>query len=141
MVPVDPDAIIARLGLAAHPEGGWYRETFRDAPPDGSRGALTQIYYLLRAGERSRWHRVDAVEVWHFHAGDPLLLRMAEPAQPARSIVLGIDFSQGQQAHAVVPAGAWQAAEPLGQFTLVGCTVAPAFRFEGFELAKEGWQP
>ncbi|QLH37908.1 MAG: cupin domain-containing protein [Defluviicoccus sp.] len=146
MERLEPDAIIAELGLAAHPEGGWYRETFRDAPPDGSRGALTQIYYLLRAGERSRWHRVDAAEVWHFYAGDPLCLQVAEPSEPGRStgvrsFILGLDFARGQQAHAVVPVGVWQAAEPLGRFTLIGCTVAPAFRFEGFELAPDGWQP
>ena len=138
---MDADAIIADLRLSPHPEGGWYRETFRDAPADGSRGALTQIYYLLRRGERSRWHRVDAVEVWHFYAGDPLRLHLAQPPAPALSLVLGTGFALGQQAHAVVPAGAWQAAEPLGHFTLAGCTVAPAFRFDGFDLAPEGWQP
>lgn len=142
---MDADAIIARLALQPHPEGGWFRETFRDAPPAGSesraRGALTQIYYLLRRGERSRWHRVDAIEVWHFYAGDPLLLRIAAEGGSVRSQTLGTDFAAGQVAHAVVPAHAWQAAEPLGAFALVGCTVAPAFQFEGFTLAPEGWEP
>jgi uncharacterized protein len=138
---LDAQGIIVQLRLSPHPEGGWYRETFRDAPTDGSRGALTQIYYLLQAGERSRWHRVDATEVWHFYAGDPLRLHVAEPVAPVKSLVLGTLFAEGQQAHAVVPTGAWQAAEPLGRFALVGCTVAPAFRFQGFELAPDGWDP
>ena len=142
---MDPDAIIAQLALKPHPEGGWFRETFRDAPPDGgesrARGALTQIYYLLRRGERSRWHRVDAIEVWHFYAGDPLLLRIAAEGGGVCSKSLGADFAAGQVPHAVVPAYAWQAAEPLGAFALVGCTVAPAFQFEGFTLAPEGWEP
>jgi predicted cupin superfamily sugar epimerase len=138
---LDADAIIAALALAPHPEGGWFRETFRDAPAGGGRGALTQIYYLLREGERSRWHRVDAIEVWHFYAGEPLVLHIAEGDGAARTAVLGTAFAEGQTAHAVVPAHAWQAAEPLGAFALVGCTVAPAFQFAGFELAPEGWEP
>ena len=141
MTALDSDAIIAVLALAPHPEGGWYRETFRDSPSGGGRGALTQIYYLLREGERSRWHRVDAVEVWHFYAGEPLIQHIAADGDAARIVVLGTGFADGQIAHAVVPAGAWRAAEPLGAFTLAGCTVAPAFQFEGFELAPEGWQP
>jgi predicted cupin superfamily sugar epimerase len=141
MTALDADAIIAALALAPHPEGGWYRETFRDAPSGERRGALTHIYYLLRAGERSRWHRVDAVEVWHFYAGEPLALHIAEGDGPVRTVVLGTAFADGQAAHAVVPAHAWQAAEPLGAYTLAGCTVAPAFQFEGFELAPEGWAP
>jgi uncharacterized protein len=138
MTNLDADAIIAALALAPHPEGGWYRETFRDSPAGGGRGTLTQIYYLLRKGERSRWHRVDAVEVWHFYAGEPLALHIAEGGAPVRTVVLGTSFAERQTAHAVVPAHAWQAAEPLGAFTLVGCTVAPAFQFEGFELAPSG---
>ena len=141
MTGLDPDAIIAVLDLAPHPEGGWYRETFRDAPSDGDRGALTQIYYLLRKGERSRWHRIDAIEVWHFYTGEPLALHIAEGDGPVRTVVLGTAFADGQTAHAVVPTGAWQAAEPLGAFALVGCTMAPAFQFAGFELAPEGWAP
>jgi predicted cupin superfamily sugar epimerase len=138
---VDADAIIAELSLTPHPEGGWFRETFRDATPDGGRGALTQIYYLLRRGECSRWHRIDAVEVWHFYAGDPLVLRLAAEGSAGRTVILGTDFSRGQVAHAVVPAHAWQAAASQGRFSLVGCTVAPAFCFEGFELAPEQWEP
>lgn len=138
---MDADALIAQLKLAPHPEGGWFRETYRDVRADGSRGSLTQIYYLLREGERSRWHKVDAVEVWHFYAGSPLALFVAEPDATARTIVLGTDFAAGQQAHAVVPANAWQAAEPLGAFALVGCTVAPGFLYSGFTLAPEGWEP
>ena len=141
MAALDADAIIAALALAPHPEGGWYRETFRDAPAGGVRGALAHIYYLLRAGERSRWHRFDAVEVWHFYAGEPLALHIAEGDGPVRTVVLGTALADGQAAHAVVPAHAWQAAEPLGAYTLAGCTVAPAFQFEGFELAPEGWAP
>jgi uncharacterized protein len=141
MTGLDAEAIIADLALAPHPEGGWYRETFRDAPTGGGRGALTQIYYLLREGECSRWHRFDAIEVWHFYAGEPLALHIAEGNGPARTVVLGTAFADGQRAHAVVPANAWQAAEPLGDFALVGCTVTPAFQFAGFELASHGWRP
>lgn len=138
---IDADALIARLELVPHPEGGWYRETFRDEPADGGRGAVTQIYYLLRAGERSRWHRVDAIEIWHFYAGEPLMLGMVGEDGSRRSVVLGPELARGDEAHAVVPARAWQAAEPLGTFALVGCTVAPAFLFSGFELAPPGWRP
>jgi predicted cupin superfamily sugar epimerase len=141
MPALDADAIIAALALAPHPEGGWYRETFRDAPASGGRGALSQIYYLLRAGERSHWHRFDAFEVWHFYAGEPLALHIADGHLPVRTVVLGTALADGQAAHAVVPAEAWQAAEPLGAYALLGCTVAPAFQFEGFELAPEGWEP
>lgn len=138
----DADALIARLGLVQHPEGGWYRETFRDTPPAGGRGAVSQIYFLLKAGERSRWHRLDAAEIWHFYQGAAVSLSVHMAERGTRDIVLGVDFAAGQQAHAVVPAGAWQAAEPLGQgWALLGCTVAPAFRFEGFEMAPAGWRP
>ncbi len=141
MTGLDAEAIIDTLALVPHPEGGWYRETFRDTPPGGGRGALTQIYYLLRQGERSRWHRVDAVEVWHFYAGEPLALHVSEPDGSVRTVVLGTSLAEGQVAHAVVPANFWQAAEPLGAYALLGCTVAPAFEFAGFELAPEGWRP
>lgn len=134
------DEIIARLGLVPHPEGGHYRETFRHRPEGGGRGALTVIYYLLREGERSAWHRVDATEVWHHYAGAPLELRIVEGGQSS-TLVLGTDFAAGMTAHGVVPAHAWQSAKSLGAWTLVGCTVAPAFEFEGFELAPAGWTP
>lgn len=137
------EAIIARLGLKPHPEGGWYAETFRDAAPAGGRSASTAIYYLLKAGERSHWHRVrDAVEVWHFYAGAPLSLGLARPdGTGAETRVLGADFAAGEEPQVVVPRDWWQAARSLGDWTLVGCTVAPGFEFAGFELAPAGWTP
>jgi len=133
---VNADAVVAALGLAAHPEGGWYRETFRHAPDGGGRGAMTAIYYLLKAGERSHWHRVDAAEIWHWYAGAPLALSV-----PGARRVLGPDLAAGQRPQLVVAANEWQSAESLGAWTLVGCTVGPAFVFEGFELAPAGWSP
>ena len=130
----DADQIIASLDLAPHPEGGWFRETFREP-------ASSAIYYLLRAGERSHWHRVDAAEVWHHYAGGPMGLAMSADGVTAEHHVLGADLAAGQRPQVVVPAGVWQAARPRGEWSLVGCTVAPAFRFEGFELAPEGWHP
>lgn len=132
--------IIDRLGLRPHPEGGHYAETYRHLPDGGDRGACTAIYYLLARGERSHWHRVDAVEVWNFHAGDPLRLRIHE-AGVTREVVLGPDIAAGQLPQVVVPPHAWQAAEPLGEWGLVGCIVAPAFEFAGFEMAPPGWTP
>ncbi|MFG1345974.1 cupin domain-containing protein [Xanthobacter autotrophicus DSM 431] len=137
--PVTPEEIIALLGLMPHPEGGHFRETFRDG--DGTaRGASTAIYFLLRAGERSHWHRVDAAEVWHWHAGAPLRLSIAE-GRERRDVLLGPDLRGGARPQGIVPPHAWQAAESLGAWTLVGCTVAPAFDFAGFELAPSGWEP
>ncbi len=134
--------IIARLGLEPHPEGGWYRETFRDDAPDGGRAASTAIFYLLEQGQVSAWHRVnDAVEVWHHYAGGPLKISLAAPDGPARDVVLGVDLDAGQSPQVVVPKGWWQAARPLGGWTLVGCTVAPGFEFAAFELAPSGWTP
>jgi predicted cupin superfamily sugar epimerase len=137
----EAEDIIERLSLSPHPEGGFYRETFRHQPVHGGRGALTVIYYLLRAGERSAWHRIDAVEVWHHYAGAPLRLSLSEDGVGVRSFTLGKDLVAGQQLHAVVQAHVWQSAESLGRWTLVGCTVAPAFLFSGFELAPAGWAP
>ncbi|CDN49765.1 cupin domain-containing protein [Neorhizobium galegae] len=135
-----PEEIIATLGMQRHPEGGWYVETFRDED-GGARGHSTAIYYLLEAGERSHWHRVrDAAEVWHFYAGDPLRLRISE-GETVEEVRLGSDLARGERPQAVVPANAWQAAEPLGRFTLVGCTVAPGFQFSSFEMAPPGWEP
>jgi len=135
-----PQEIITALGMQRHPEGGWYVETFRDSE-GGSRGHSTAIYYLLEAGERSHWHRVrDAAEIWHFHAGDPLRLRISD-GKTVEEVTLGIDLAKGARPQAVVPADAWQAAEPLGRFTLVGCTVAPGFEFSRFEMAPPGWEP
>ncbi|MBB5694158.1 cupin domain-containing protein [Muricoccus pecuniae] len=133
-------AVIAALGLRPHPEGGHYRETWRDAPPGGERGAGTAILFLLAAGERSHWHRVDAAEGWHWHAGAPLALRISDGGPPATRR-LGPDMGAGEELFAIVPRGAWQAAESLGAWTLVGCTVSPAFLFEGFEMAPPGWEP
>ena len=140
MPVLDPSAIIATLGMRPHPEGGHYVETFKDAAGDG-RPASTAIYYLLKAGERSHWHRVDAAEVWHHYAGAPLALSPSERGDTATRHVLGPDPPAGERPQVVVPAGVWQAAESLGDWTLVGCTVAPGFRFEGFEMAAPGWAP
>ncbi len=133
--------IIETLDMSPHPEGGHYVETFRDSQ-GGTRGHSTAIYYLLQAGERSHWHRVtDASEVWHWHAGGPLKLRLAAPALPASDCVLGMDLAAGERPQLVVPANWWQSAEPLGEWTLVGCTVAPGFEFSSFEMAPPDWQP
>ncbi|MBI1208225.1 MAG: cupin [Azospirillum sp.] len=133
--------IVARLGMQPHPEGGHFVESFRDRPADGSRGASTAIYFLLAAGERSHWHRVDAVEIWHWYAGAPLRLDLSADGRGVASLRLGADLAGGERPQGVVPAGVWQAAVSLGPWTLVGCTVAPAFAFAGFELAPPGWQP
>ena len=134
--------VIARLELRPHPEGGHYRETFRDARTDASGRALsTAIYFLLARGERSHWHRIDAVEVSHYYAGDPLTLRIAHDGGVQHTIRLGPDAAADQRPQAIVPAQAWQAAESNGDWTLVGCTVAPGFDFATFELAPKGWSP
>lgn len=135
------DDIIATLGLAPHPEGGWYVQTFVDGADEDGRARSTAIYFLLKAGERSHWHRVDAVEAWHWHAGAPLELRIASTDRPTVTHILGGELLAGQRPQGIVPANAWQSARSLGDWTLVGCTVAPGFRFEGFELAPPGWQP
>jgi predicted cupin superfamily sugar epimerase len=135
--------VVRLLRLEPHPEGGWYREAFRDAAGPDGRARSTAIYYLLAEGLRSRWHRVvDAVEVWHFYAGAPLDLDIAPfGGGMAERVVLGGDLGLGELPQAVVPAGCWQSATCLGDWTLVGCTVAPGFEFSGFELAPEGWTP
>jgi len=135
------EEIIRLLGLQPHPEGGHFCETFRDAAGPDGRERSTAIYFLLKASERSHWHRVDAMEVWHFYAGAPLLLRNWREGGPIERIRLGIDLAAGERPQVVVPAGAWQSAESVGEWTLIGCTVAPGFRFAGFELAPEGWEP
>jgi predicted cupin superfamily sugar epimerase len=133
--------IIARLELKPHPEGGHFRETFRDPRLDANgRSVSTAIYFLLARGERSQWHRIDAVEVWHYYAGSALTLEVAD-GDGQRTITLGPDLAAGDVPQAVVPAQAWQAAESTGDWTLVGCTVAPGFDFATFELAPEGWMP
>ena len=133
------DEIIARLGLQPHPEGGHFRETFRAA--DRPRGASTSIYFLLKSGERAHWHRVDADETWHYYAGAPLELSLSDDGKSVRRLRLGTDLEIGEAPQAVVPRNVWQGARSLGKWSLVGCTVAPAFEFAGFELAPPGWQP
>lgn len=134
--------VIEALGLQPHPEGGWFRETFRDDAPEGERAASTAIFYLLERGQVSAWHRVrDASEVWHHYAGGPLKLSLAAPGEAASARVLGPDIFAGQTPQVVVPPDWWQSAEPLGAWTLVGCTVAPAFEFASFEMAPEGFEP
>jgi predicted cupin superfamily sugar epimerase len=134
--------VIRLLDLKRHPEGGHFRETFRDARrPDGGRAASTAIYFLLARGERSHWHRVDVVEVWHWYAGAPLQLQIAAPAGGVESLRLGSNLGAGERPQATVPAHAWQAAQSLGDWTLCGCTVAPGFDFSGFELAPPRWAP
>ena len=133
--------VIRLLDLRQHPEGGHYRETFRDRRRGADGRALsTAIYFLLAAGERSRWHRIDAVEIWHWHAGAPLALYIAEN-ESVTTVRLGGDLAAGERPQAVVPAGAWQAAESLGAWTLVGCTVAPGVEFSGLEVAPKDWAP
>jgi uncharacterized protein len=132
------DEIIGILELQPHPEGGWYRQTWEG--DESPRAAGTCIYFLLKAGERSHWHRVDAVEIWHFYAGAPLVLSLSETeAGPARDFRLGPDLGAGERPQAIVPKGHWQAARTTGDWTLVGCTVSPGFRFEGFDLAAQGF--
>jgi predicted cupin superfamily sugar epimerase len=135
------EGIIRELGLEPHPEGGWFRETFRDEATQQGRSVGTAIYYLLEAGQRSHWHRVDAAEVWHYYAGAPLLLRIADDDGHISQASLGADIIGGERPQAVIPAGRWQSAESRGAWTLVGCTVAPGFEFDGFELAPDAWVP
>lgn len=132
------DDIVRLLDLKPHPEGGHFRETFRDQ--GAPRGASTAIYYLLKKGERSHWHRVDAAEVWHWYTGDALELSMSHN-NVTQTHTLGTNLAAGERPQIVVPKHAWQSARPLGRYTLVGCTVAPAFTFEGFEMAPTDWRP
>jgi predicted cupin superfamily sugar epimerase len=134
-------AVIRLLDLAPHPEGGHFRETFRDPRIIEGRSASTAIYYLLAAGETSEWHRVDAAETWHFYAGAPLVLTVSPDGHDAQARHLGSELGSGQRPQITVPAGHWQSATSLGAWTLVGCTVAPGFRFEGFEMAPPDWRP
>jgi uncharacterized protein len=134
------DDIIAQLNLVPHPEGGHFRETFRDQPTDG-RALSTAIFYLLKAGERSHWHRVDAAEIWHWHAGAPLELSQSGTPGETKVQILGNNVMDGELPQIVIPAHAWQSARSLGDWTLIGCTVAPGFEFTGFEMAPEGWAP
>ena len=133
--------VIDALGLQPHPEGGHYRETFRDPRTVDGRSVGTAIYYLLGVGETSAWHRVDAAEIWHWHAGAPLVLTVSPNGHDATARHLGPDLSRNQHPQIVVPAGHWQTATSLGAWTLVGCTVSPAFEFQGFEMAPPDWRP
>lgn len=137
---MDAEGIIAALGLQPHPEDGHYRETWRAEAGTAERAAGSAIYFLLKAGEVSRWHRVDAAEIWHFHAGSPLELVFERDGRLVRE-TLGADLAAGERPQVVVPPHGWQTARSLGQWTLVGCTVSPAFEFDKFELAPEGWEP
>jgi predicted cupin superfamily sugar epimerase len=128
------DDVIKALKLQPHPEGGWFRETFRDP-------ASTAIYYLLRADEISRWHRIDKAEIWHWHAGAALELSLSPDGKRRDAYRLGPNLEAGQIPQCAVPAGIWQSARSLGDWTLMGCTVAPPFDFKSFELAPPGWQP
>ena len=139
--PMNAAEVIERLDLRPHPEGGHYRETFRHSPAGGGRGAMTAILYLLQAGEVSGWHRVDAAEIWHFHAGAPLELSISEDGRATRTHLLGSDIASAEQPQVRVPAAAWQSAASRGAWTLVGCTVGPASEFGGLELAPQGWTP
>lgn len=146
MPPLSPDMsaeeVIDLLGLRPHPEGGYFCETFRDSTCDeNGRAASTAIYFLLPAGKVSAWHRVDAVEIWHWYGGAPLLLSIAGEGDAPRDILLGSSLGTGERPQAVVPRRAWQTAQSTGDWTLVGCTVAPGFEFLGFEMAPEGWRP
>lgn len=137
MTPAD---VIRALQLRPHPEGGHFRETWRHQG-DGERGAGTSIYYLLQAGERSHWHRFDAAEIWHFYTGAPLELRTYSDGGSVQRSILGPDLRSGERPQLMVAPQVWQSARSLGAWTLVGCTVSPAFEFDHFELAPEGWEP
>ncbi|MFN3230755.1 MAG: cupin domain-containing protein [Alphaproteobacteria bacterium] len=135
------DDVIAALGLQPHPEGGYFAEIHRADAPGGGRSPVTSIYYLLKEDERSHWHRIDTTEIWHFHAGAPMLLQIAEEGKAAQRHLLGAALDLGQRPQAIVPPQAWQSAEPQGHWSLVGCTVAPGFEFASFEMAPKGWVP
>lgn len=142
---MDARTIVETLGMRPHPEGGWYVETFRDTgndTPAGGRGHSTAIYFLLERGQVSAWHRVrDAAEVWHHYAGAALRLTVCPEGGMPAPVIVGKDLPAGERPQAIVPANAWQTAESLGDWTLVGCTVAPGFDFASFELAPPGWRP
>ena len=136
------DAVAAALGMTPHPEGGWFVETWRAPSVDGARPPGSSILYLLAEGERSHWHRLDAHEVWQHAAGGPMELRVLAPGvATVTRHRLADDLSEGSVVQAVIPAGAWQTARPLGTWSLVGCIVTPAFEYDGWELAPPGWEP
>jgi uncharacterized protein len=142
MQPLTATDVIARLELRPHPEGGYYRETFRDTDADPlGRARSTASYFLLARGEISQWHRIDAIEIWHYYAGSPLTLRIAHEGCASHLVRLGPDVAGGERPQAIVPASAWQTAETTGDWTLVGCTVSPGLEFASFELAAPDWEP
>jgi predicted cupin superfamily sugar epimerase len=141
-IDLTAEQVIAALELQPHPEGGHYRENYRHVAADGARGAMTAIYYLLRQGEISAWHRLnDADEIWHHYAGAALELSRYRTGGKVERHLLGPDLGAGQRPQAVIMAGHWQSARSLGDWSLMGCSVGPAFQFEGFEMAPKGWQP
>ena len=133
--------LIETLDLQPHPEGGWYKETWRADAAPGERATGTAIYYLLEADQFSHWHRVDAAEIWLWHAGAPLALTLSADGHDAETRVLGTEFAQNQRPQIVIPPNWWQTAASLGRFTLVSCTVSPGFEFDGFEMAPPDWRP
>jgi len=133
--------IIAALDLKPHPEGGHYRQTWKADSLAGERAAGTAIYFLLAEGEVSHWHRVDSAEIWHFYRGEPLELSLSPDGRRIEKHILGPDLESGQAPQIIVPGHVWQAARPLGAWTLLGCTVSPGFEFSGFELAAPDWRP
>lgn len=142
MISMSANEIISKLDLVPHPEGGHFRETWRDQATVDGRSVGTAILFLLQSGEVSHWHRVDAAEIWHFHAGSPLELSIAAAkGSPLLTKTLGTSVTEGQHPQLVVPANFWQSARSKGDWTLVGCTVAPGFEFSRFELAEPGWKP
>lgn len=135
------ESIIAALDLQPHPEGGFYGETYRHPAAPGERSIATAIYYLLRAEDRSRWHRVDATEIWHWYGGGPLKLFLWDEKAPVAEHILGNDLAAGARPQVIIPPGVWQAAEPVNSWVLVGCTVSPGFEFAHFEMAAPDWAP
>ncbi|KZL00889.1 hypothetical protein PsAD5_00730 [Pseudovibrio sp. Ad5] len=135
------EEIIAELQMKEHPEGGYYTETFRDTEGPEGRGYSTAIYYLLKKGQKSHWHRIDAIETWHYYGGAPLCLSISSEEGSQNDIILGMDVLNDQRPQGIVSRHAWQSARSLGEWTLVGCTVAPGFLFDGFELAPPDWNP
>ena len=136
---MNADEIMTRYQLKPHPEGGYFREIFRDPDSPQRRGSVTSIYYLLKSGEVSHWHRIDAIEIWHFHSGAPLKLEISADGSPPIAHRLGVTSDSHPQV--IIPPNVWQSARSEGDWTLVGCTTAPAFSFSGFEMAPPGWYP
>ena len=138
---MDADYIISYLKLTEHPEGGWFKETFQSKETSNGRSNSSLIYFLLKENENSHWHRVtDADEIWLWHLGDPLLLSYSDE-RSTKEITLGPDLNNNEKLQAVIPKSIWQKAKSNGAWSLVSCVVAPAFSFDGFEMAKKGWEP